>query len=243
MSRSSPCSSEPLPVWADGFQLDKACSEKLTAADTLQRASRDGAGAAYLAAVEACKAIDRDADVSRATQAANDAKAAEATRKEAARQSGFAAALSEAERQPETDEGAASAVASYKRALELGTLDKMQSAQFANRLRAQGNAMMVKKDYTAAISAFQEAKMRDPDLNLETELRAARAAQHKSGSAKYDKRAIAAPSKGTRDHGSAAGSDADTLSAVDVVYPGTGTDTAPTTGSTHIEHRDGGDAK
>jgi hypothetical protein len=71
------------------------------------------------------------------------------------------------------------------RALEFGALDETQAAQFAIRLRARGKALMAKKDYAAAASAFEQAKLQDPGIAVDAALTAARAAQRER-----DKRSV-----------------------------------------------------
>jgi hypothetical protein len=166
---------------------DRICSEKLAAAHALQQASRP-ASAALLEAAHACQGIDRDDDARAATEAARTQAEREAAEREAAereaadrkaaeRKVSFDKAVADAQRQPETAEGAATAVSSYMRALELGALDATQAAQFAARLRVWGKALMAKKDYAGAISAFEQAKLQDPGIDVDTALAAARVAQ------------------------------------------------------------------
>jgi Caspase domain len=166
---------------------DQICSEKLAAAYARQQANL-AASAALWEAAQACQAIDRDDDAQRAIEAARiqaereaaDRRTAEreaADRKAAERKASFDRAVADAEHQPETAEGAAAAVSCYMRALEFGALDETQAAQFAIRLRARGKALMAQKDYAAAASAFEQAKLQDPGIAVDAALAAARAAQ------------------------------------------------------------------
>lgn len=178
--------------------FDRTCSEKLAAAQALQQASRPS-GAVLQEAAKACQSAGRSDDAREATEAARreteraaaDRQTAERTaaeRKAADRKASFDKAIANAEGEPVTAEGAAAAVNFYQRAMEIGALDAQQAAQFAIRLQAWGKALMAKKDYAAAISAFEQAKLQDPAIDVDASLAAARAAQRKRGGDPASKR-------------------------------------------------------
>jgi hypothetical protein len=215
-------------------RLEKVCREELIEPDAVLKASGNGVRGIAITAAKACRSIGRDdearareaeasqtapatsglPDEQRTTLPTAEAKAIEAPHKQAEQASAFAAALAEAQRQPETPEGAEAAVASYRRAMEAGTLDKAQLVQFALILRAYGHALLAKHDYAGAICAFEEAKIRDPGIDVVTALASARAAEHPHDQSPHGP-------KGLPDGGSAGG-DPDALEPFTRIDPETG---------------------
>jgi tetratricopeptide (TPR) repeat protein len=120
------------------------------------------------------------ADPSHSAPPAAEAKAAEPAHQDAEQPAAFTAALADAQRQPDSPEGAEAAIASYRRAMQAGVLDRAQHAQFALRLRTHGRALQARRDYDGAICAFEEAKLRDPTLDVAADLAAVRAAESPS---------------------------------------------------------------
>jgi hypothetical protein len=178
-------------------ELEQVCRKERIDPDAVQAGHGDRNRGIAITAAKACRSIGRDAearareaeiaqltpaslgapDEPRPTLPAAEAKAAEASRQNAEQPETFADALAEAQRQPETREGAEAAVASYRRAIQAGALDEAQLAQFALRLRAYGRVLLAKRDYDGAICAFEEAKLRDPKLDVAADLATVRAAE------------------------------------------------------------------
>lgn len=176
-------------------RLEKVCREEIVDPDIARQGNRDQI---KLTAAKACRSIGRDdearvreAEIAqpasasagapnqpRPTASAAEAKAVPAPREEAEQPSTFAAALAEAQRQPETADGTEAAIAGYRRAMQAGVLDGAQQAQFALRLRAYGRALLAKHDYDGASCALEEAKVRDPKLDVAADLAAVHAAEH-----------------------------------------------------------------
>jgi tetratricopeptide (TPR) repeat protein len=179
-------------------ELEEVCRKKRIDPNAVREGHGDRIRGIAITAAKACRSIGRDAearareaeiaqltpaspgasDAPRPTPPAAEAKAVEAPHQNAGQPETFAAALAEAQRQPETPEGAEAAVASYRRAIQAGALDEAQLAQFALRLRAHGRALLTKRDYDGAICALEEAKLRDPKLDVAADLAAVRTAEH-----------------------------------------------------------------
>lgn len=187
---------------ASRSQLEKVCREEIIDPDVARQGNRDRI---KRTAAKACRSIGRDdearareAEIARPASASSEApnqprptppaaetKAVEAPREGAEQPSTFAAALAEAQRQPETADGAEAAIASYRRAMQTGVLDGAQQAQFALRLRAYGRALLAKHDYDGASCALEEAKVREPKLDVAADLAAVHAAEHPRDRSKF----------------------------------------------------------
>jgi hypothetical protein len=106
-------------------------------------------------------------------------RAAREADRTAERARAFNAAVAEAEQQPATAEGAAAAVYSYRCASHFGVLDAAHTGRFAQRLRTIALALLADRNYTSAISLLEEAKHASPAIDVDADLKRARAAQDK----------------------------------------------------------------
>jgi uncharacterized caspase-like protein len=175
----------------DRYQRDRVCREQFVAPDLARRGDRTQI---KLAAAKACRSLGREAEAnareaeipqttttsaapSQPAPPADEAKPAEPPHQDADQPAAFTATLADAQQQPDSPEGAEAAIASYRRAMQAGALDQAQHAQFALRLRTHGRALQARRDYDGAICAFEEAKLRDPTLDVAADLAAVRAAE------------------------------------------------------------------